>query len=277
MSDPRTPGGSDARGDVALDEEVWALLEGELAPERARAVEARVAARPELAARVAEIRHADAALRELPAPGVRGGAREELWRRVQEQQRARFRRRAPRRRRTASLWAAGAAATAAAFVLAWLGLRTPLAPPAEAPRVAERRPAVPTPPRVAERDPEPDDVPLPAVVPEPLAEHPAPPSAPPAPAIPEAVAGRAPERPTPPAPGEEVVPAREPLPEPTAPALAEAPAPRERPEDPRVPLSDLSDEELVLALELEILRDLPVIENLDLLEALGPLEAEDRG
>jgi len=241
-----------------LDEEVWALLEGELDEESTLRVEARVESDPLLAARVAGIRRADAMLRGLPAPPLRPGARDELWRRIRSQPRSSLRSFPPllsaARRGRAGVWVSAAAAA----LLVW---------------VAVGRIDQPVP----ERTDEPlDDAPrIGAEEGPPLAVAPPDPLEPTDP-------GAASE----PASGIELRPIEDDRPQQIAaterqPQRADAPTEDlARTKDVAATSDDTSEpseEEILLALELEVLRDLAVIENLELLEALGPLPGEESG
>lgn len=68
--------------DVRLDEDLSALLDGELAPEREAELRARIAEAPALAARLTELERVDAGLRALPtteaSPALRDGLRAKL-------------------------------------------------------------------------------------------------------------------------------------------------------------------------------------------------------
>jgi hypothetical protein len=228
-------------GDGVLDEELSALLDGELAPAREAELRARAAREPELAARLAALRGVGAALRGLPGPAVppdllarvkQAAAApaapveldDDARRRLAEvraglssaRRRAGRRGRAPRRRWLAAL---GALATAAA--LAGLALWT-------APRLSGRRGGAP-PPEIA----------------------------------------RAPVRPAPPRAPVEPTPrtvARAPVPRP-APVAPAAPPPPAAPAEASPPAAE--EEDLALAMELEAIDDLELIERLDLLEFLA--------
>ncbi len=68
--------------DVNLDEDLSALLDGELSPQRESELRARMVGEPALAARLAELERVDLALRAMPAeapsPELRGSLREKL-------------------------------------------------------------------------------------------------------------------------------------------------------------------------------------------------------
>jgi negative regulator of sigma E activity len=116
-----------------------------------------------------------------------------------------------------------------------------------------------------------------------LALYLAPGAAPPDDARPQAPVARAPEAPLLPAPAPRAPQQRAPEPPPTR--LAERPRPERAPqivEAPQEAVADLnlgeaSDEELLLAMELETLEDLELIEHLDLLERLDELQGAERG
>ena len=68
--------------DVNLDEDLSALLDGELSPQRESELRARMVGEPALAARLAELERVDLALRAMPAeapsPGLRASLRAKL-------------------------------------------------------------------------------------------------------------------------------------------------------------------------------------------------------
>ena len=68
--------------DVNLDEDLSALLDGELSPQRESELRARMVGAPALAARLAELERVDLALRAMPAeapsPGLRASLRAKL-------------------------------------------------------------------------------------------------------------------------------------------------------------------------------------------------------
>lgn len=111
----------------------------------------------------------------------------------------------------------------------------------------------------------------------------APGTSPPGDSRPPAPVARAPEAPAPPAPQQRTPQERASEPPPTR--LAEKPRPEGTPEIVEVPqeavaeldLGEASDEELLLAMELETLEDLELIEHLDLLERLDELQGAERG
>ncbi|MHA7836126.1 MAG: hypothetical protein ACX98W_01555 [bacterium] len=281
--------------ELELDEEVWALLEGDLDTETAQEVEARVAGDPPLAARVAAIRRADAALRALPMRSPSEGMREALWQRVQLQSSRRAPLRSlpafpsfPRRRSSTARVAAGTAGlAAAAAMLLWLAVeRRPSGEREPAQAAVRERPRVEVFPK--ETGGEGSE--------EPEATLAGPPEDLPVPIAPEAAdettrlerrerterverterterterverTERLAEAPVEPPSG-------------TSPteSLAETLPLENGAEDvERVESSAPSDEDLLLALDLELLLDLAVIENLELLEALGPLPEEEPG
>ncbi len=112
-----------------------------------------------------------------------------------------------------------------------------------------------------------------------LAPGPAPPGDP----RPQAPVARAPKAPAPPAPQQPAPQERAPEAPPTR--LAEKPRPESAPEIvealpqavAELDLGEASDEELLLAMELETLEDLELIEHLDLLERLDELQGAERG
>ncbi len=264
---------------VDLDEEVWALLEGELDEGAALRVEARIESNPLLATRVAEIRQADAILRALPAPPLRLEARDDLWRRLQTRQGSRMHPfpslSSAVRRGRAGAWISAAAAA----MLAWLvvgHLDEPITDHTDEPAdsssgvgeeegmlaVVPPGPAIAPGPFVAPgRLERVDPGTASGIETQPIEDE-----------LPERIAKTEmqPQRPVPPAPD---------------PAARSDAAQIVAAEDDAVvsdglasdSSSESSDEEILLALELEVLRDLAVIENLELLEALGPLPGEEPG
>ncbi len=90
-----------------LDEELSALIDGELEPEREALLRARIAAEPDLAARVASFEGVDARLRGLPQPALSPDAAAALRARIETEQK-------PRR---LPAWSAGALAAAAAVAV----------------------------------------------------------------------------------------------------------------------------------------------------------------
>jgi len=272
-----------------LDEEVWAFLEGELDEESNLRVEARIEADPLLAARVAEIRRADAMLRALPAPDLRPGARDDLWRRIRSEQRSNVHSFPPLfatvRRGRAGLWVSAAAAA----LLVWVAVG-----------------------RIDQPLPDRTDEPLDDVSRIGAAEDPALVFVPPEtlegadPGMPSGIALRRIEDDRP-----QQIAATERQPQradrPTedlahsgdvaatsnatqaVTAASDVAVNDDLPGDDRAngdlanddlvgdQTSEPSEEEILLALELEVLRDLAVIENLELLEALGPLPGEEPG
>jgi len=238
---------------LPYDEDLSALLDGELPAERAAALQAHSAACPRCAAELEALRRANERLRStfrapVPEEDVRIA-------RVEAQPQARLAQeasvggrpvrrregRAPRRRSTRWIVSAGLGLAAAAAL--GIGLlfqaRTPVQPaPAALPPVAER-PAPPPPPP----SPAPQEAPPPATqAPQAVAELPV---VKPAPARP-----RAPATPAPP--------------EPTARPLPSAP--------PEVDLASADEEDIELATRLDMLEDFEVIQKLDLLERLRKAE-----
>jgi len=115
-----------------LDEELSALVDGELDPGRAAELRARAARSPELAARLDALRRVDAALRAVPEPAVPG----DLLGRVHAAARAQAPRRvAPRSRRRRLFLAGGALAAAAAGLAIWLAPGVETGAPGTAPPV----------------------------------------------------------------------------------------------------------------------------------------------
>lgn len=231
---------------LPYDEDLSALLDGELPAERAASLRAHSATCPRCAAELETLRRANERLR----AALRAPVPEEDVRiaRVETRLRARLAQeapvggrqarereaRAPRRRRTRWIVSVGLGLAAAAAL--GLGLlfqaRTPVQPePAALPPVAER----PAPPP-------PQETPPPATQsPQAVAELP--------------VVKPAPARPRAPAP---------PAPEPTARPLPSAP--------PEVDLASADEEDIELATRLDMLEDFEVIQKLDLLERLRKAE-----
>jgi len=105
--------------DVNLDEDLSALLDGELSPERESELRARIVGEPALSARLAELERVGLALRamptEAPSPELRASLRAKLEREgaaPAENSRA-----LADRRRFVPSWAGGALAAAAALAL----------------------------------------------------------------------------------------------------------------------------------------------------------------
>jgi anti-sigma factor RsiW len=238
---------------LPYDQDLSALLDGELPAERVAALRAHSAACPRCAAELEALGRANERLRSaLRAPVPEEDAR---IARVEAQLRARLAQeapvggrpipqraaRAPRRRSTRWIVSVGLGLAAAAAL--GIGLlfqaRTPVKPaPATLPPVAEL-PAPPPPPP----SPAPQEAPPPATqAPQAVAELPV---VKPAPARPRA--------PAPPAPSE-----------PTARPRPSAP--------PEVDLASADEEDIELATRLDMLKDFEVIQKLDLLERLRKAE-----
>lgn len=235
---------------LAIEEDLSALIDEELAPEREAELRAHLETCDRCARRLEELCNVDLVLASLPAPEVGSDLRAQLEQRIAEHERSEAlpagsarregrQRQAPppRARRWLGRRAAALAAVAAAVLLAvFVTLRSGEAPEPDAPQIA--RPAPQT---------------LPAQGPEPgveqrgeplLAEQPSPEPEPALPAQAEA------------APVE----------------LAKVPAPEAAPAPPAVGLEELSEEDLALLLVLDAVEDLDVIANLELLEDLRELE-----
>jgi len=225
-------------GCLGFDEDLSALLDGELAAARRDELEAHVAGCARCEARLAVLRGVDRALAALPARAIPADLEARLAARLASDAAVSpmdagaagrasaaprapaspsAHARAPARVRRLAPWLALPAAAAAALAL-YLAVRPPVGAPGGAgePRVVARAPAAP-----------------PAA--------PAPPLSPPA------------------APPATPAPAAEP-----AVQVAERVAPAAAEPD----LEALDDEDLGVALELETIEDLPVIANLDLLERM---------
>jgi hypothetical protein len=217
-----------------FEEDLSALLDDELAPERAGELRAHVAGCERCGARFAALARVDAALAGAPAPAVPAALRARLEARLAAARAADTGTRRLlgwRAQRRSSPWlAGGAAAVAAACAALYLMLveRAPRAPGEAAPIEIARPFSEPPPPAQA---PETPREPLRAGVPAPeqIAQHETPASAPPAP----------------------------------APAATSKP-----PAAQAIDLDALSEEELGLALELDTVEDLDVIANLEVLERL---------
>jgi anti-sigma factor RsiW len=165
----------------AFDEELSALIDGELDARRRAEVEVHVAGCAGCARRLAALRSIDAALRSLPSPAVPSALRARLDRRLAAERAEPGTRRVPppsARRWRGLLGVALPAAAAAAAVALYLALRAPdpsgqtpePAPIAKAPLVAPAEPEAE--PRIAEAEPEPPAAsPSPAPVPR-IAERP---------------------------------------------------------------------------------------------------------
>ena len=156
----------------SLDERLSAWLDGEFDSASETELRAELEARPELAARLAQLRRVDDALRTLPEPVVRPELAAQLRERLAEEgQRQRPRQRAvgaaPARRRRWIVPLMAAAAAAAFALLALPRLRE--TPPSKEPLIARAPPAPaapdvlePQPRQVAPLDPapEPDELAL---------------------------------------------------------------------------------------------------------------------
>ena len=105
--------------DVNLDEDLSALLDGELSPQRESELRARMVGEPALAARLAELERVDLALRAMPAeapsPGLRASLRAKLEAAATAP--ADNPRSVPHPRRLLPSWAGGTLAAAAALAL----------------------------------------------------------------------------------------------------------------------------------------------------------------
>ncbi len=148
----------------AFDEDLSALIDGELGAQRRAEVLAHVAACSGCSARLAALRAVDGALTSLPAPAVAPDLHARLARRlVAERSADRARPPGLRSRRAARLLSLPAAAAAALAL--YLALRAPsppavpvepeAVPVAKAPSAAPVEPEPATPPRIAERTPQP--------------------------------------------------------------------------------------------------------------------------
>ncbi len=262
------------------DEELSAWLDGELEAGRREQVEAALRADPALRTRVEQLARVNEALAGAPVPPVSRELVARMRARLREEQRAEAARRsrgaAPRRRRTAGRRMAGglAAAAAAVFALVWL-TRPPVGPgTGDLPKetlaeraVDDRHPeAVPDGTLVAatpgEATPEaaPDETGARPAAPERTTAEVAPEEAHPGAGPEDALPGAAPEEAVAgTAPGDSLEELAELEPD----RLVEA-----------LEAEGVSPEELGIALELDTLQDLPVIEQLELLERLARLEAE---
>lgn len=236
---------------LPYDEDLSALLDGELPPARAAQVQAHSTSCARCAAQLAALRRANERVVSALRPTVPG--EDARIARVEAQLRARLAREAetgvqspklrqtpasPRRqrnRRWIALAATGLAAAAALGLALLFQARTPLrVAPAPPPPIAQTPPAPPPAPVPLE---EPPAVPR---VPEAVAELPA--------------AKPVPARPRPPAP----------QPERVAPPLPSA--------EPEIDLAATDEEDIELASHLDMLEDFEVIQKLDLLERLQKAE-----
>ena len=236
---------------LAIEEDLSALIDEELAPEREAELRAHLETCDRCARRLEELCNVDLVLASLPAPEVRSDLRAQLEQRIAEHERSEAlpaagsvrresrRRQAPppRARRWLGRRGAALAAVAAAALLAvFVTLRSGETPEPDAPQIA--RPALPA------QGPEPGvkqrGEPL-------LAEQ----------------RGLGPE----PAPPTQTEAARVELAEVPPPAREAAPI-----EISEARLEDLSEEDLALLLVLDAVEDLDVIANLELLENLRELE-----
>ncbi len=240
MSDER------AHDDVLLS----AWLDGELDPVAARALEARIAAEPELAARLRAMQRVDEGLRALPEATVPAGLRERLRARIDAEPPATAHAEssdrpiplAPPRLARRSRVPAGIGMAAAAALL-FLLLRPGPVPEPHWPQ------------GLAGGTPEPRE-------------------GSPAPATPERLAERAAPDPAPDVTPRDLDLEREWIAALETPAQDDGSA-AETPADEREPAFDVADQrELALDVEAE---DLPIVEVLDWLEALDELEAVERG
>jgi len=245
---------------LAIEEDLSALIDEELAPEREAELRAHLETCDRCARRLEELCNVDLVLASLPAPEVASDLRPQLAQRIAEHERSealpagsvrredRPRQAPPPRarrwlgRRVAALAALAAAALLAVFVT----LRSGEAPEPDAPQIARPAPQA-----------------LPAQRPEPGVEQrgepllAGPPSPEPEPALVESALPTQPE-------AAQVELAEAPAREAAPVEIAEAP--------PAVGLEDLSEEDLALLLMLDAVEDLDVIANLELLEDLRELE-----
>ncbi len=232
----------------AIDEDLSALIDEELAPEREAELRAHLETCDRCARWLEELCNVDLVLASLPVPEVAAGLRAQLAGRIAEHERGeassaaparreRGPRQAPpaRRRRWLGRRVAVLAAMAAAVALAVLAtLHSGETPVPDAPQIARPAPQA-----------------LPAQAPEPGAEGRAEPLL-------------AEQRSTEPEPAlVEPAPATEPEAAPVE--IAETP--------PAGGLEDLAEEDLAMLLVLDAVEDLDVIANLELLEDLLELEA----
>jgi mycothiol system anti-sigma-R factor len=135
---------SDHRACEAYDEELSALLDGELSEERETEVRTHTASCPHCTRRLDALRGVDRLLASAPAPPVPHDLRARLDARIAAEARRRPPRARPPRLRRLGRSALGFAAAAAAAVLAlYLGVRTgetPLEDGAPAPQIARTAP-----------------------------------------------------------------------------------------------------------------------------------------
>lgn len=150
---------------AAFDEDLSALLDGELAPPREQELRGHLAGCAQCSARAAALREVDDALRALPAPPLPAGLEARLRARLHEERREAAtsagppQRGSPRRRRRWVAWSAIGSAAAASLALYLVSGRDASPPrearaPGEAPsaELARREaPAVPAPRGTAER------------------------------------------------------------------------------------------------------------------------------
>lgn len=133
--DPRIPG----ELDEVLDEELSALVDGELAPERAAELTARAEHEPRLRERIAAFERVDAALRAIPEPALsprlEAGLRDRIARAEREPEAGRAAPRRPGRLRRLAV-GTGLAAAAALALAVLLELHPPVVPEPSEPLVA---------------------------------------------------------------------------------------------------------------------------------------------
>jgi anti-sigma factor RsiW len=219
-----------------FEADLSALLDGELAPERAAELRAHLAACADCRERLAGLARVDAALSAAPLPAVPASLRARLEARLESAGQAdtllRRTRRAPAPRRAGWGRAAGALAAAAAGVALYLAVAT--REPARLPETAPAPPQIARPLEEAPRE-------LPREAPQVVVQ------------APQAVA-------------------KLPAPAPPAPVLPEPPVPAPQP-PVELDLATVPEDELGLALEIETVEDLDVIGNLDLLELVLASEA----
>jgi hypothetical protein len=247
---------------LAIEEDLSALIDEELAPEREAELRAHLETCDRCARRLEELCNVDLVLASLPAPEVASDLRPQLAQRIAEHERREALSAVPARREErprqappprARRWlgrrvAALAALAAAALLAIFATLRSGEAPAPDVPQIARPAPqALPAqgPEPGAEQRGEPLLAEQRSMEPVPALVEPAPPTQP------EAARVELAELPP---------PAREAAPV----EIAEAPL--------AVGLEDLSEEDLALLLVLDAVEDLDVIANLELLENLRELE-----
>src|SRR5262245_55151512 len=135
----------------AFDEDLSALVDGELGATRRAELEAHLATCPGCSTRLAALRAVDAALAGLPSPAVAPDLQARLARRIADERSARVRARAPSPRGRRALRYLALPAAAAAALALYLALRAPSPPGAP----VERVPIAQAPPSPVEPRPEP--------------------------------------------------------------------------------------------------------------------------